>query len=545
MHSASAPDGTVAVPVGRPSDAPSPDAPPPRRWYAALDGWRGVAVLAVVAFHTGVLDGGWLGVDLFFVLSGFLITRVVLAGHAESGRVRLGDFWRRRFRRLLPALLLVLVAIGVIVALWPEPERLPSTLLGEAVATLTYVANWFALLATGGYWDQYAVASPLRHMWSLAIEEQFYVVFPLVAAAVLAWRRQSLGWVLSLATLASWTAALVLLGTGAGFERVYLGTDTRLGAITLGAFAGYLTTRPGWLERLQRWALPLAPVAAVAIAALLVLLEGDLAWSAQRWALVLAFELAVVVVLLAAIGAGGWLNRVMAVRLLVFFGAISYGLYLWHIPVQFVVEGVVPGLHPLVLLAVVLTISTLVAWASWRLVETPLRRDGIAALGRLRLPPRLAAGALAGAAVVVTVALVATAAQPARETGSQGLAMTSIAAPGPSAAAGEAQGDGGGVPLSRPEDERPRVLLVGDSMAVTLGEWLLANEASFDVVASATTHVGCGVGGMAPGNDVFDDQVGLSCGRWRATIPDIARSAAPDVTVIAQFASREPEPGVA
>jgi peptidoglycan/LPS O-acetylase OafA/YrhL len=99
--------------------------------------------------------------------------------------------------------------------------------------------------------------------------------------------------VLGVATLASWTAALVLLGTGSGVERVYLGTDTRLGAITLGAFAGYLTTQPRWLERLQRWAVPAAPVAALIVAALFVLLDGDVDWSAQRWVLVLGFEVAV------------------------------------------------------------------------------------------------------------------------------------------------------------------------------------------------------------------------------------------------------------
>src|SRR5688500_7769244 len=157
----------------------------------ALDGIRAVAVAAVLAFHGGLagVSGGFLGVDAFFVLSGYLITALLLAEWTRSGgRIDLAAFWGRRARRLLPALLLMVtaVAIGARVLLPPAEVRL---LRGDGIATLFYVANWRMILRGGDYFAQTAAPSPLEHTWSLSIEEQFYLVWPLVLCAVLWGRR--------------------------------------------------------------------------------------------------------------------------------------------------------------------------------------------------------------------------------------------------------------------------------------------------------------------------------------------------------------------
>lgn len=150
------------------------------QYLPALDGLRAFAVLAVMAYHGGVArtPGGFLGVDLFFVLSGFLITSLLVLEHRKSGAVDLRAFWIRRARRLLPALVLVLAWVALYAAIWADPAQL-STLRGDSLATAFYVANWRFVVAEQSYFEQFLTPSPLRHMWSLGIEEQWYLVWPL------------------------------------------------------------------------------------------------------------------------------------------------------------------------------------------------------------------------------------------------------------------------------------------------------------------------------------------------------------------------------
>ncbi|HEX4905861.1 MAG TPA: acyltransferase, partial [Acidimicrobiales bacterium] len=152
----------------------------------ALDGLRGVAVAAVLVFHGGVswAPGGFLGVDVFFVLSGFLITTLLLEEAASSGgRISLGAFWARRVRRLVPALAVVCIAV-VVAAPWIAEAHSASSIRLDAAAALSYVANWRFILTDAAYFDRTAGPSPLEHTWSLGVEEQFYVVWPLLAVAL-------------------------------------------------------------------------------------------------------------------------------------------------------------------------------------------------------------------------------------------------------------------------------------------------------------------------------------------------------------------------
>src|SRR5882672_3570822 len=157
---------------------------PHLRHMPALDGLRGVAVAGVLAFHLGRLTGGYLGVDAFFVLSGFLITSLLLAEYATAGAIHLAAFWARRARRLLPALLVVLVAVAFAATVWVAARDL-GRVRDDGLATLFYFANWHSISAGHGYWASFQTPSLLQHTWSLAIEEQFYVVWPLIVVAVM------------------------------------------------------------------------------------------------------------------------------------------------------------------------------------------------------------------------------------------------------------------------------------------------------------------------------------------------------------------------
>src|SRR6478609_9428250 len=205
------------------------------RHVPALDGLRGIALLGVLLFHAnGALAGGYLGVDLFFVLSGFLITSLLLAERRETGRIALGPFWIRRARRLFPALLSLMPVVAIYGRYFARKEEL-LTVRAQALAALAYVANWQAIFRHQSYWQLFAAPSPLEHTWSLSIEEQFYVVWPLLVSLLLRRRtaRTLLGVCLLLSALSM--AAMLFFFDPGNTTRAYLGTDTRMTGILFGA----------------------------------------------------------------------------------------------------------------------------------------------------------------------------------------------------------------------------------------------------------------------------------------------------------------------
>lgn len=343
----------------------------------ALDGLRGLALLGVLLFHAdGALPGGYLGVDLFFVLSGYLITSLLLAEARETGRIDLYAFWVRRCRRLFPALLSLMPAVALYGKFFARPEDL-TALRNEALASLGYVANWRAIFEEKSYWQLFSAPSPLEHTWSLSIEEQFYVAWPLLVAFILP-RRGPRGVLVVAGVLGAASAvAMWLLFTPGDNSRVYLGTDTRLGAIVAGA-ALAVVWRPGRsTSGVRLKVLDAAGVAAaLALAVAWCTLPGTspLLYRGGFW----ATELCVLVLIACAVvGPESAVARVLAARPFTWLGAISYGVYLWHWPVNVFVSAERMHLHGFALQALRFALTFAIALVSYRFLEQPIRRHGV------------------------------------------------------------------------------------------------------------------------------------------------------------------------
>ena len=324
---------------------------------------RAVAVALVLADHGGIpgMGGGFLGVDVFFVLSGFLITSLLLDELGRSGRIDLGDFWIRRARRLLPALVLMVLAVAVGRQFF-SPEAVAG-LRDDAVAAFFWVANWMFVANKTDYFTQGAPPSPLQHAWSLGVEEQYYIVWPLLlvaVAVVLAARaRRRQGWatlggvrltVFLLAVLGALAsaAAAILLASDATRDRVYFGTDTRAQALLVGAAASALLVgdwsalNRGWSLIRSRWGKWIARVLPVIGLALLGVATHYATGSAHefREGLFIAVAIAAVLVIApVALDQRGPVAAVLAWRPLAWLGTISYGVYLWHWPIFLVLNG--------------------------------------------------------------------------------------------------------------------------------------------------------------------------------------------------------------
>ena len=360
-----------------------------------LDGLRAIAVLLVMVYHfwPNVLPGGMIGVDIFFVISGFLITSLLLREGALTGRIALGNFWLRRARRLLPAITLLVLVIGPISLMigGDIQVNLRRQLLGAA----TFSSNWISIFAGNDYFAQ---TSPelFTNFWSLAVEEQFYVLWPLLIVATgmmlkRSWRKFSI--VMVLGIIASLTTATALLMTGSPVSRVYYGTDTHLYGLLLGALLAF--ARPWSLyppadeQVLYRVAQPFGPLAFIrviiswfSLIALIpyALLISEAAPGTIPWGLFGASLLALGVIqgilpdMLA--GASDILRNLLNFAPLRWIGERSYGLYLWHWPLAVVMHYLLGAdRSPLVNIGVLLA-TFAIAEMSYRWVETPIRRHG-------------------------------------------------------------------------------------------------------------------------------------------------------------------------
>ena len=406
-------DGMKVGGIGRPSPqrAGQPGGVRGLPRLAGLDGIRGLAALAVVLYHAGVswLPAGFLGVDVFFVVSGFLITALLIAERERDGRTDLIEFWLRRARRLLPVLALVLLATTLYAAI-----ALQNTLidhLREVAAAAVYITNWDQILRGVSYFEMFERPSQLRHLWSLAVEEQFYIVWPVVfalGARLLRLRWLWCGVVGAGALSVVWMA--ILFTPGDEPSRVYFGSDARAFTILLGAAAAFV-----WKPWRRAWGGPsgrlmdaLALAALIGIGAIMAVGRHWSDWM-YPWGL-LAVSAATMALVAFVIRPGSLVGRALEIAPLRWLGERSYSIYLWHWPIMLALQwefGFAPDSLAIVGVGVIATFAC--SELSYQLVERPLRRPEFWSLERIRgrladaRPLAVVAASLAGAVLLALV----------------------------------------------------------------------------------------------------------------------------------------------
>ena len=497
----------------------------------ALDGLRALSVLGVMAYHGGALTGGFLTIDVFFVLSGFLITSLLLGEWATRLTIRLGQFWTRRARRLLPALLVMLLGVAVYAKVFATPGEFANLRL-DSLSTLFYVANWHFIFGSSNYFAMTAQTSPLAHMWSLSIEEQFYIVWPPVVLVMLHLGRRlrparRLWPVMATAVVGALASAIEMRllyhgGHVASLMRVYEGTDTRSQDILVGAalaigmamWAQYrrapevATTSPGDTDRPRRahpsagtagdipppslrrdyrrrgpgitpitaWEIESAPVRlALQVLGWVALASGLALWSRLTGPTSFLFEggyllfaVGVAAVIFVAITAqAAPLARALGNPVFRYVGKISYGAYLWHFPLFALLDAARVHLYGYPLLAVRVGMTLLVATASYYLVEVPIRRGSMRTLTEWKAWLATSSAFLAVVLVTVAATLPATAG-----------AASTVRVVGPQYS---------GPPV--------KVAIFGDSVAWRMGFAMLASQPqdTYDVSIDNGAIVGCGV----------------------------------------------------
>ncbi|GAC1533074.1 MAG: acyltransferase family protein [Acidimicrobiales bacterium] len=483
----------------------------PQAHIDGLDGLRGLAVAAVVAYHLGFgwARGGFLGVDTFLVLSGYLITAGMLTEYARTGRLSLRAFWARRIRRLLPALMVVLSAAGLFAATWALPDQRKALRL-DILSALAFGSNWRFIASSQGYFSRAAGPSLLRHTWSLAVEAQLYILWPLVVVG--ACRLQARRVLLVAAGLATTSGALAaVLATTAGVTRAYYGTDTRAAAFLAGAAVAAVAARPG-LVHVARWAGALGAVGIVGTGAAWTTVSGGSPWLFGGL-IPLAYLCAAGVVTAVVAAPEGLVAKALARRLLCGLGRVSYGVYLWHWPLILILDHARTGLSGLALLLVRLVATTVATAVSWLVIERP-----VLALGPIRLPRRWqpALGITVCATVVAGVLLPASAG----------------AARGPHRVADRA-GDGASAVLTPLAPDPSRVLVLGDSVAVTLANAIKPYGPDYRADVRNGAVVGCGV---AVGSMVRTQgdvgQVPGRCQGWERLWQEAVDAVHPDVVLV-------------
>jgi len=506
----------------------SRDSAPRSTYLPALDGLRGLAVLSVLLYHGGVsaAGGGFLGVDAFFVLSGFLITGLLLGEADRSGRIRLIAFWGRRARRLLPALLVVVFAVICWAHVWASGEARGS-LRGDVLATLGYVANWHFVAAGGDYFARTGPPSPLQHTWSLAIEEQFYLLWPLAVMLAVRARRPLVR--LRLVALGGVVISTVLMALLAphNMNRAYYGTDTRAQALLVGAALATVLPLSGSTRPLARGvAARLTSVGAIGALGWLLLIHTASGASPgfYRGGFLLA-AVCVGALLTAAVRyPAGPLARALSWEPLRLLGVISYGLYLVHWPLFLALSSSSTGTTGATLLAIRLAATGVVALMSYRLIELPFRAGTV--LPRWRAPVALATGL----AVLAGFAIVAVRPLPTRGPVLVSGPLPSVAPP-PALRAAAATRPGHTAVPARPAHAGPtQVLVLGDSVAKVLFDGMPRYP---QVAVTNEAVLGCGLLHESPYRYFGAVQpVPSVCAGWPGTWQHAVQRNNPDVVAL-------------
>ena len=363
------------------------------RYEPGIDGLRAVAVGVVLAFHGGFgwMTGGFLGVSVFFTLSGFLITRLLVDEQVRTGRISLSAFWSRRLRRLAPASLICLFAVVVLAPWWSDVLQ-REALRVDVWSALTYWPNWRFVAAKQSYSDLFAAPSPVLHFWSLAIEEQFYFVYPIIAAVTMRLGRARPRLALGAAVTTLLAGSSIAGQLSSDRNLLYFGSHIRAAELLIGAVAALVA--PRLISHAQRAIAGLGILAIGGVVALCVTSSIASGWIYDG-RLVLFAGLSAVAVMSATVA--GPVRRVLSWRAFVAVGRVSYGLYLFHWPVFLLLDErrVSWGRWPLVGLR--LGVTAVITLLSYRLIEQPVRRRYV--LGG----PRIARLAFAGAMGIVAV----------------------------------------------------------------------------------------------------------------------------------------------
>jgi peptidoglycan/LPS O-acetylase OafA/YrhL len=365
-----------------------------QRYMPGLDGLRAVAVLAVIAFHLGFgwAPGGLLGVGIFFTLSGYLITDILLSQLSRRGHIRLGRFWLARARRLLPALFAMLIIVVAWVTIFGPAQ--PRQFRDGVVASALYVSNWQLIFGDVSYFARFAPPGPLNHLWSLAIEEQFYLVWPFILLLGVKVVRETplrsgvrprLAVATLLLALVSAILMAVLYHPSLDPSRVYYGTDTRAFELLFGAALAMVWPSRKLSPRIAAGArntLDGLGVAGLVVIALMIWQSDQYSSFLYRGGFIL-LSIATVMVVAALAHPASRLGPVLGWKPLRWIGVRSYGIYLWHFPVIVLTTpgGVANGaelLRELLQLAAIVGISAL----SWRFIEEPVRHGAIGRLWR-------------------------------------------------------------------------------------------------------------------------------------------------------------------
>ena len=556
-------DGWGSTTVHGARDAPSnPDETKGARahlaYAAGLDGVRALAVTAVVVFHiseTG-LTGGFLGVDIFFVLSGFLITSILLAEFHSRKRIDIKNFYLRRARRLLPALFTMLASVTLITWIFARDEL--HQLRGDVVAALTYCTNWTQIFWGRSYFDQLSRPSLLQHLWSLAVEEQFYLLWPLILVACLAATRRR--WLVLAVPVALAALSLTLMASmyhvGQDTSRIYYGTDTHIAPMLIGATVAIVVALRRQAGVARDTARGRVVADAFALVGFLVL-----AWSVveiSRYSAGLYrggyvfISLASVAVIYAAGRRGTVTARLLGWEPLVWIGQRSYAIYLWHWPILMLSRPGIDVTWPTWIVIPLQVAATVVASdLSFRYVERPIRSRGFIAFvqghrrhGTAQRRPATIGTVLVGVLALVTATLVAAPPAPA------GIQVDNSATPTlhfrqhhptPSATPTHKHHHKGGAsttpssstPPAQPPFHPPvRVGFFGDSQGMTL----LLNEPNGlgrYLTTSDDTVEGCGMTtGVIHSSTGYTRDLGADCGNWQSLWRTNAQRDHPQIAVI-------------
>lgn len=440
----------------------------------AIDGMRGLGVMIVLLYHAGVsvLAGAFVNMDLFFVTSGLLITTLLLRARDRQGSVPLRAFWIGRARRLLPALFAVVGLVGVYGYVLADTSTL-TALRSDMLSALGFFSNWHFINDSASYFTEQSLTSPLLHTWSLAIEEQFYLVWPILLALWFRLRHNTRGLlpVIAALTLASVVYMAVIHVPGSDPSKVYFNTFARGQSLLIGCFLAV------WLHRRRHrgatdipvWTGPVGLLALVVILALPFVVDTTTEWIFYGGFLGVS-------TLAALLGASLILNpfslvsRLLTVQPLPWLGKIIYGLYIWHWPLFIILDQERTGLDGIPLIIVRIAVTVVVAWAFDRLVERRIQAGVLR--NKLSFGPRWAI-LTSSLAAVLTWTFVSTAAAttPLFGTALPGAVSTM---PGP----------------MRPDQRR--VVLVGDSVAYSLWKGFPSAQEP-DLSIGHSIQFGCGV----------------------------------------------------